>query len=414
MAKEIKPKGRSFDQTRSLVSDALKLLYPSAGYTWINELYSDVVIFSVENSNANPRSTTYAANYTVSASNAVSVKDVQQVTAKKVYESVAVFSIDVPDFDTADFSGDGEIVKDCLLFRCGDYPDKGLRDYTPEKADFALLPNLPGLRLEALHPKIDPVTGESDSEWSGKLGKGVVDARRVGDDVFGRVSFSQEVVAALKGTKPALSISIHTATGKPVELSLVDVPRIAGAGVLAEFSGGNPEPKKESPKVRKGASMSLKDKLAEMLGLSKKEVEDGMSEFSNENPEVAAELADLKVKYEALKQGHSTFSAVSVSQFANQIADSIIVAEKATPAERDALVSHFSATLTADNGVTSFSAETGLPEYGPLTKAAIAREMARPALNLGISQFYAVKPEGEKPKMRSSSEIYADRNGGGN
>lgn len=414
----LKPKGRSFDQTKSMVRSALQAKYPTANYVSIDDIHQDTVMFSVETANANPRSASYAASYSIDGDGTVTLGEVNAVVSGKTYETVATFSIESPEFEASDFSATdttSEIVKPCLIFRCGKYPEKNLPEYTQSDADFHLIPaiNNGGLRLEDLHPRIDPKTGEIvPNRWTGKLGKGGLNAWRVGDDIYANVSFSRIMAEAFKGEKPSLSISINPITKMPRELSLVDIGHIEGAGVLAAFSASEETPKP----VRKGAGMStFKEKFAKLLGITEAEVETGVSEFSGaDTTALEARLKQVESENAALKQGQSTFSAVTAATQAAAIADSLIRGGTATSAEREGLVSQFTQTLTADNGA-NFNATTGAVEYGPVTTAVLARESARPQLKLVTpdSTFSILEPNRTaEPEVIDSQAIYASRKAG--
>jgi hypothetical protein len=392
----LKPKGRSFDETRALVRMALETKHGTGngnGYLWLSEIYPDMTIYTVEPKLG--KSVTYSATFSVAADGTVTLGEPVQVVRKNVYETVE-FEMDF----TAEFSADekGCVVKEALLFRLGDYPDKGF-SLDKAEAESIVIPAIKaGLELEIEH--------KQDTVFSGKLGK-AIDSWLVGDDLFGKVSFPAAVAGLLKGTKPQFSMKFDPVTKAPIELSIVKNPRITDAGLLAAFS------ESEKPKVRKGHAMSFLDKLAELTGFKKADVEAEMkAEFSKDSSDLEAQLKAANAEIAALKQGVSTFGQVSAAQSAESYAKALLTAGKIVPAELASVTAAFSNALVADGGV-KFSA-TGTLEEGPVTKAVKAAFEARPAMTLTETQFSVAPGEfkaGEKPM--TADEVFAMRANGG-
>lgn len=395
MVMTIKTKGRSHDEIRSLVRDELKAQTPAASYLWVSDMYDGSAIYTMED--AQGTSSKYSASYSISKEGKVTISDVVEVIAKQVYEAVSSFSVEMPSLDSSEFAAGSEIIKPVRLFKCGVYPDRACKEITHSDADNIIIPGCVGLKLEVEHLKKSP--------FSGKMGR-VISATRNGDYIDGEVAFAGWMGDAFSGETPKVSIHLD-AHKKPIELSMVCDPRVTEAGLMSAFNASEEKPEP----VRRGSVMNLFSVIAEKLGLKESEVKEGLSsEFASANTELVSRMTALEAENLSLKQAQSTFSAATAASQASSIADTLIRNGKATPAERDGLTSLFSATLAADNGST-FSA-TGAVEYGPLTSAAIAREEARPSLNLITtdSVFSAIQVDSEtQPVVPNTAEIFAAR-----
>jgi hypothetical protein len=393
----LKPNGPSFDETRSLVRAALQAIQPSGNgtYVWIDQTYSDMVIYSVE---TNSVTNQYAADYTIDKENKVTLGDPIPVVRKAVYEIVS-FDVDLPDLSEIEFSGD-VVCKDAILFKCGVYPDKGNFSLSQEEADEITIPALNqgvGSGIEVEHVK-----GTVFSKLLGKVTK----AWRVGDFIYGTTEWPAEVAKLLKGKQPKFSISLNSVTKLPIEVSIVKNPRVVEAGVLTKFNKDSDD----APTERKGVVMSFFGTLAEKLGLTKAEVESGVkAEFSQITDPLEAKITALEAENAALKQGQSTFTAAQSATTATQIVEGFLLKGKLTPAEKDAAIAAFSSALDADGGVQFAE---GKQSFGGVTSALLATYEARPTIPQFGAGFSVVPGESEGFKPQSASEVYANRQGG--
>lgn len=402
---EIKLKGRSFDQIRRLVSDALKVQYPNASWVWIKDegLYGDTVIYTVEMETGNPRKQTYVASYSIDKTNVVTLADIKPAQIKQSVE-VASFSCEIPEFTEADFSAAGdEIVKPCLLFKAGDYTETRGINVTIQDLDSIVIPNFTNIKIEDEHPILKG--RRKPSKWSGKIGR-VVNTWRVDDTLYGNVAFSKWVGEAFKGERPSLSISLDPKTKHPREVSLVDDPYFEEAGVLSAFSV-DPEQVEEP---RKGKPMSnFFGTLAEKLGLSKAEVESEMAEFSKaDTSALEARLKAVEAENVTLKQGLSTFSAV---QSADALANKVLQAKKIIPAQFESVRAAFAKAIEQD-GANFSNDGSATKTLESVFESMPEHSFYKPA---DFSSFSLAPMGGAEPvKFKDSESVMAQLNGGAN
>jgi hypothetical protein len=168
-------------------------------------------------------------------------------------------AIDVAGFD------DDYVLRSGLIFRFGEYPDKGFRlsadDYqAAHDGDFAPVP------IDLSH---------TDTVLDGKMGE-LVAAEVRGDELHGTVRLRRWLDDAIGDAGRKVSCEWDRATNRLRKLSLVPNPRVTDAALFASFSAAHPEAAEREPEAvtRAIASFATPRKRDENLSRSMQSIHD--------------------------------------------------------------------------------------------------------------------------------------------
>lgn len=349
----------SFEDIRDRLSNALNVGRAGNTYTYIRNVYPDAVVFAVSDDSAIAPGELYRAPYSWSESGEVIIGEKTKVTERRVYD-VAKFNFSV---DGAEPSESGDVVWSGMIFRAGDYPDKGV-SFSESDLDEMVANHAPA-KFDIEHAK---------TVFDGKLGE-LTSISRVGNELHGRAILPRWLYAnVLRDKKVPVSVEITKA--KPCRVTGVALtlnPRVADAELSAAFSAG--------PGLRNGKPMDIIESLKAALGLAPAEAAPAVTA-----PPVVAPVVDdaEKVAMSAQIQDLAKVAiAARVNQFESEAAPKLVPAsmEKAkvifaglVAADLDGDYKFNAGSLVVpDDGLAAqFSAfVTGLPDHG-LTQEMIA------------------------------------------
>ena len=365
------PKKLSFDETISLVRDKLNegRSFDQPRCYCYNTYPDSVVYYDEANSGK-----LFRAYYSVDKNNTVTISSTEEVKEVKSYETVspAIFTLDLE----ASVESEGRVRYHGKGFEAGSYPDK----------HFSITE---GEQVEAVADFTGPVAGNYEHKrgfLDGQLGE------LVGVSTDGPALFVDYDVPTwlhkLTGGKLKVSLEWSRAAKRIVGVALTDNPRITDAQLVAAFSDSDndsdvsdSERTGKKPMKNKGLMSKI---LALFSGLSEAELAElysveTPSTFTEDSDEVKA-LKKKNAELEAKLNKPATFDNGSkIAAAAAKFAADLVTADKATPAEVDELVAHYTQVAEADFGdKVDFTddASTGL------LASFIAREMKRPELGL--------------------------------
>lgn len=331
---------------------------------------------------------------------------------------------------SASFSPDGEdIVYEGEIFRAGTYPDKATIATPADLINLASSFQRCAMKVQHVDTAFDQVL----------MGYGLerVEARDGGKWLWGRVKLPRWIKDAL-GSAFKVSVGLALDGGKPVairELSIVDVPRVATAKLVAAFAGARnnkddqkaiqqmhdlaislgascPEPSTTMAGAARpttqpnaaarpaiGGRMNPLEKILSFFR-GKPEVmqEVGLSEAdlaaiapgqtpgqtpaqATTSTDFSAALSAHESRFKAMEAQLAASQALALGTRAAEFADNAIRAHKAVPAEREELKGLFVMAAQADaNGSALFSAAGELVEGAnlKLLKASIEKRQALP------------------------------------
>jgi hypothetical protein len=387
------PKMLSFDAIREKVRDAIVAVRPKRpdGYSgiWVREMFDDYAIFGDDSSGENK---SYRVAYTLGDSGDVTLSEMVEVDEVRTYQPVvngATFSIDSTNED-----GDAVLYAG-KIFEAGDYSaDKGI--------------NVTDADLEnAVTAFGAPVNGDYEHVnglLNGQLGK-LVEITRKGSELFGVYSMPKWLHEKTGG-KVKVSVAIDRAKKTISGIGLTLNPRIADAELIAAFSANQKEDDSETERTGKKKMNFLQKLAAFFSGLTEAE-RDAIATGEVDPAKFGATpspTAEPKTVEPTVVVKFSNDAAITAA--ATVFADGAIAADKAVPAERDALVALYSNAAAAeftDSVAFSESASVGI------LKAVIDMVAARPVLNLqkevlgNQSTFSAnpARPDGLTPERRA-------------
>jgi hypothetical protein len=285
--------------------------------------------------------------------------------------------------------GDYAIYPDSLLFKAGEYPDKAFT-MTPEE-------------LYAAIEQFQPVSG--NIEHTDYLQGKACEVRSIRFDetdsftLLGEVAVPLWLDAHLEGHERRLSCEWDRDTKTLAGIALTVTPRVAEAALLSAFTDfagkrhsaadiqdlqaihditvkqGAECPPQSAAMARRN-TMSFMDKVKAWLD------EGAPAEFDGEAPKTPAtpdpRIAQLERERDEARQAALTANAARLATEAAAFADGEIAANRAFPAERDAIIAAFTQAATDDtvSGTANFT--DGASRLS-LFKAAYA---ARPAHRL--------------------------------
>lgn len=395
----------SHKDIRAILTGALTK--PAKGYLSVVDIWPDTFVYSVYNPDKGTEST-YSRTYQIDLDGKPTLGTESVVRPVTTYEPVTFSGVEVGPATFAD-----DRAHEARLFKIGEYPDKSF-SLTAEEADAAVAAFAP-----------TPILLEHGRTAVGRTEFGTLDSlRRDGDWLYGVTRMVDAAAKALKGSTPKLSMSWDRATKLPVEVSLVQVPRVAEAGLVAAFSGDGETGGDSEKPARIGAAM-VTDFIKNLFG-GKEPTDAERAEFTQKlgglddipglkaaNAAKDAEIATLKAEIGTVKAGPS------VASFAGRNAAERIVADlrkdgRLTPAEEPEAVAAFSQAIAA--GPAEFSNSGDLVETD-LVKALKASYEKRPKLGLTerTSAEFSVGDgkeggEAKKPGPLDATKITADFN----
>lgn len=259
------------------------------------------------------------------------------------------------------------IVPAPVLFRCGDYPDKEF-SLTPEEADTRVVPAFKVVPLDLEH---------KPTVLDGKLGF-LTRVNLSGDDpslISGEVSIPKWLDGVLSQGERKLSAAFHRRSKQIVGCGLVRNPRVTDAAMMAAFAratadGSYPPPAKppESqtpppapPRVAGTAAVTQAPGQTPVSPPPAQQPPAAQpaappADFSAENAQLKQQVEQLRAQAaEAAARAEKEAAAAradreaDIARRAVEFADAeILIAKRALPAERDALISLFCAAARDD------------------------------------------------------------------
>jgi hypothetical protein len=212
----------SHNQIKDLLRASLQK--PANGYIYIRDVFDDYFIYSVEiYSNDSYSTKLYQQSYSIdAATNEVTLGDAVEVIERMEYVPIVVSA----SFDgAATFSDDQAwIEREGIIFRCGDYPDKGF-SLNATEADAAISAFRP-VNLELEH--FD--TAGRHSIFTGRLGQ-LTTLWRDGDHIKGKVKVPGEA-----GRKISAVWDKSTKQLRDTGAGLVLNPRVSEAALMSAFA----------------------------------------------------------------------------------------------------------------------------------------------------------------------------------
>lgn len=399
----------SFDQTRSLVSAAIREAYGKQ--TWVVDIYPGSVIFESEAGEPmSHRQKMFMVSYVVGANSVITLADDKtEVQERRDWQPVApvTFSLDSGVVDGS------WVIRSGKLFEAGDYPDKNFSVSEAElddiAASFTPAPNdLEHIKTVITHdrrgnPRKDNPIGET------------LNIRKEGTALFGDVKIPKWLDDTVGKDPLGVSLTFDKQTKRIIRNALTLTPRITDAQVVAAFNDS---------RNRENVSTSTKPTLVEsFLALFNrmKEEEGGnpvvvTPAAAPQNVEESAEFKALKAQNEALAAQVQASNDAKVSEAAAAFAKDAIDKNKALPTE--GLEAMFAQALKDDNaGTVTFSADGSAVE-GDRVKQLRASVEARIPHNLTKEKLatFALPLEGgdtPKPVSINPQEIFEARKAGG-
>lgn len=353
----------SYNDIRALLSIALRGTSKTADF-WICDLTTTRVIYQDYQSDRY-----YSRSYSIDAkTNAVTLGKAEEVRQRTTYETVAPASFNLePDSATT-----GELVlRSGKLFEIGDYPDK----------QFSLDLDEAQQAIAAFYPV--PVDLEHRSTpLDGKLGQlqhvALADDNRT---IVGTVALPKWLDEALGDAARRVSLTWNRATKTIAGIALTNTPRVADAALFAAFSDATgetiptptfteePDRMETTPAQKPARFPRLQALIASLLPSGSQDAAASLvAAFADEEPaaqpanDQAAAFSQAATEQIAqLQQQLAAERRQRIENDAAAFATEQIAANKATPAEREALVAAFAQAATDDqaHGLVTFSDADG-------------------------------------------------------
>lgn len=280
------------------------------------------------------------------------------------------------------------VYSNSLLFKSGDYSDKG---YSMDNAEIA-----------AAASAFTPVSvnlEHAPAMLVGKLGEvraAYVDASDP-STLRGVVAIPTWLDDQLTDAERQVSSEFNRETKRLVGLALTPSPRVEGAALMAAFntaSAGEGGDKSGGRTTDRSKSMDVLDEIKALLaGFNKTRKADeekaATDQLKAELDTVKAELAEFK-KTKPDDKKTATFSEADAKSKAGEFVSELLAAHKCLPAEREGIESGFIASFRADCAVASFSGDV---LNTPTVEAFKASQRARPAHLLTAELMADVHPD---------------------
>jgi hypothetical protein len=232
-----------------------------------------------------------------------------------------------------------EVVRKGLLFRAGQYPDKGY-SMTPEELTAAAAAFSGPLKLDMEHTPT-PLDGALGELRSVEVRDGVM---------YGEVALPTWLDGELEksGNGRKVSCLWDRATKQLRGLSLVRTGRLEDAALMAAFSAAHPV--EEQPAQRKGWLASL---VAKFTRAAEETADEAAAEAKAAaeaafTAEVARIRADAEETVKEQRRVAAVERAARVESESAAFADWAVTSERAMPAERDQLKAQFAQALSDD------------------------------------------------------------------
>lgn len=392
--------GLSFNERKAVLAAAIGIR------EWnIDDISDDKVTYTADSEvNPNIRGT-FQRTYTIDTKNRVTLGTPQQVFKRTVYEPLVVVSAFSLDESIVEFSEDGETVyRYGKVFEAGSYEDKDFEITEDELAQAAA-------EFRAVANNI----GHMPTILDGKLGQ-LVSVEVKGKDLIGKVAIPKWLHDTAGDEPIKCSLEWLKNSKRIVGNALVINPRIPDAQLVAAFSAANTQkggismPENKKPNIVDRVKAFFGDKgLPDEL----KDIE--QAEFTETKPESVAtpneEVAKFKAELESSRAETAALRSARLRDEAEKFADRMIKENKATPAEKDGIVSTFTKLAEVDSnaGVACFSAD-GRFSQGDSLKVYCQSIEARTPHNLTNEEIVTLSATGGKTDEEELNRARAANN----